>query len=118
MKLGNIDSFTLEIITKLYADQDISTPELKEVLRLAGVNAVIIDYIADLHTNKVEGKNYGRTTAKRSRQKMLAYNAVYDVIANAEKPIKLSKAITEAALNLGVDRKTLKRHIEEPGRIR
>lgn len=91
------DGFTLEIVTRLYAGQKISTAELKEVLRLAGVDAVIIDYIANIHSHKVEGKtSTPMTIAKRSMQKHDAYAAVKAEIdkarRNSEK-ISATKAI-------------------------
>ena len=118
MKLDATAEFTLGLIAKLHAGQELSTAEVREVLQRANVHYLVIDYIADLHTNKVEGKNYGHTISKRSIQKIVAYNAVYDEIEEAEKPIKLSTAITRAAKTTGMDRKTLKRHLEQSSRKR
>ena len=113
MKIIKRDDYTLEIIEKLYSDEDISTAELVEVLKLAGFNAVMIDYIAAVHTRDIEGKNCHSVMAKRLEHKLDAFVAVSNEFAKDDKPILIGTAIGRAAKTTGVPRTSLRRYLEQ-----
>lgn len=116
MKMKPLNSLPPEIIRKLFNDQELSTAELVMVLENAGVHILVIDYIADLHAHKVEGKtSTPATISERIKRERVAFVAVQDEYERARrngKKISQSEAIKRAAKRAGISPSTMRRHLK------
>jgi len=105
----------LKVVGKLIAGETVSTAEVIEVLEEAGVDNMIIDYLAYIHAHKVEGKtSVPAHTAKRFKQSLDASIAVNNERARAirnGKKITKTEAIRLAAIKVGISPSTLRRHL-------
>ena len=91
-----------------------TTEAIVNALREDGVDEVIIEYLADLHIRKVEGKR-GKDISSRRNEKMFMYFRLYqDVLDRANrngKALSHSEALSQVAEKAGCSVKTVKRHL-------
>ena len=119
MEIKIPDELTLELVRKLRDGEKISTSDVVDVLRSAGVNNTVVEYIADLHARKVEGKtSTPATAAEIFNQVYGSFKAVSDELdrgyRNGEK-ISMTEAIKRAAKRAGVAPSTMRRHLQQTG---